>query len=97
MLEEYNLTYQMTKPFLHLFLFNKIKEGTRLEVVDKDYIREVIGRTIIRKGGIPRCMVKYIIKDLVDLELLTIVSGRGVYRLSTKGEERKIRELLAFF
>jgi hypothetical protein len=87
----------MTKPFLHLYLFAKIKEGTKLEVVDKDYIRETIGRIILRKGGLPKCMVKYIIEDMVNLELITPISGRGVYRLSDKGEERRIRKLLAFF
>lgn len=84
----------MDKPFLHLFIFSKIKKGSRCDIVDKTYLKEVIGRVLIRKGGLPRHMVKYIIDDLVELELLEEVNNREVYKLKADKSTKKVEALL---
>lgn len=84
----------MGKPFLHLFLFTKIKGHTRTDIVDKSYLKEVIGRAIIKKGGLPRYMVKYIIDDMVEMDLIERINNRDLYKLKKDKSEGKMRALL---
>jgi len=83
----------MDKPFLHIFLLTKIRKKATSELVDGRFLKEQIGRVIVRKGGLPRFMIKYVIQDLVELGFIEHVNNNGVYRLNKIKEEKRIKML----
>ena len=84
----------MDKPFLYLFISSRIRRSTRTEIIDKNFLKEQIGRIIIRNGGVPKFMIKYIIEDLVKYEILTKVNKTNLYRLNKVAEEKQINILI---
>ncbi len=84
----------MDKPFLYVFISSRIRRSTKQEIINKDFIKEQIGRIIIRAGGIPKFMIKYIIEDLVKYEILTKINKTNLYRLNKIDEEKQINLLI---
>jgi len=56
----------------------------------------VVGRAIMRKGGLPRFMIKYIINDLVDLGLLIRINS-GEYKVRENNCHKRIKQLVASY
>ena len=84
----------MDKPFLYVFISSRIRKSTKTEIINKEFLKEQVGRIIIRAGGIPKFMIKYIIEDLVKYEILTKVNKTNLYKLNKIDEERQINLLI---
>ena len=82
--------------FFYLFLLVKIKENTKSKVVDTKYLKEEISRIVVRKGGFPSRMVKYLINDLVKLGLIERKNKVNLFILSENNCEKKIKNLIEF-
>jgi len=84
----------MVKTFLHLFILTRIKKNMKTEIVDVHFLKENIGRVILRKGGVPSLMVKYVIEDMIQLGLIERVNKRGLYKILDVPEEKKILQIM---
>jgi hypothetical protein len=82
--------------FFYLFLLVKLKENTKSKVVDTKYLKEEISRIVVRKGGFPSRMVKYLINDLVKLNLIERKNKVNLFILSENNCEKKIKNLIEF-
>lgn len=82
--------------FFYLFLLVKLKENTKSKVVDTKYLKEEISRIVVRKGGFPSRMVKYLINDLVKLGLITRKNKVNLYILNESNAEKKVKNLIEF-
>ena len=82
--------------FFYLFLLVKLKENTKSKVVDTKYLKEEISRIVVRKGGFPSRMVKYLINDLVKLGLITRKNRVNLYILNESNAEKKVKNLIEF-
>ena len=82
--------------FFYLFLLVKIKENTKSKVVDTKYLKEEISRIVVRKGGFPSRMVKYLINDLVKLGLIERKNKVNLYILNETNTEKKVKNLIEF-
>jgi hypothetical protein len=82
--------------FFYLFLLVKLKENTKSKVVDTKYLKEEISRIVVRKGGFPKRMVKYLINDLVKLGLITRKNKVNLYILNESNAEKKVKNLIEF-
>jgi len=81
-------------PFLYVFILIKLKKKTNTRIVNKRFLSEQIARLLIRNGGLPKYTVKYLIQDLVDLNLIDKVNKTGTYMLKDCKQENKIKALL---
>lgn len=85
----------MDKPFLYVFISSRIRKSSRADIITKDFLKEKIGRTIIRSGGgIPRFMIKYIIEDMIKYGILTKLNKINLYRLNKVNDEKQINLLI---
>ena len=84
----------MDKSYLHIYLLVKLKQQTKIDIVDKEFLKTRIGRILYMKGGIPKLMIKYIIQDMVDMGLITCLNKREIYRLNSCKTEQRIKALL---
>jgi hypothetical protein len=82
--------------FFYLFLLVKLKENTKSKVVDTKYLKEEISRIVVRKGGFPKRMVKYLINDLVKLGLITRKNKVNLFILNENNCEKKVKNLIEF-
>lgn len=82
--------------FFYLFLLVKLKENTKSKVVDTKYLKEEISRIVVRKGGFPSRMVKYLINDLVKLNLIERKNKVNLFILNDNTCEKKIKNLIEF-
>ena len=82
--------------FFYLFLLVKLKENTKSKVVDTKYLKEEIIRIVVRKGGFPSRMVKYLINDLVKLGLIERKNKVNLFILNDNTCEKKIKNLIEF-
>ena len=83
----------MDKPFIYIFISHRIRKSTRSDLVNKDFLREQLGRILIRAGGIPKFMIKYIIEDLVKYKILDKLNKTNLYRLNKVDEEKQLNFL----
>ena len=79
-------------PIIHARIHQKIEKHADGNIVEYAFVKEWVGRMIIKKGGIPREDIKTTINDLVNMGLLKKVC-RLKYQV-LKNTERKIREPL---
>jgi len=86
----------LNKPILYLFLIIRIKKKSKQKIVTKTFLKEEISRVLVRKGGLPRYMVKYIIEDLVSLDLIGKEKRNELYFLKDNPDEIKVKNLLEF-
>ncbi len=82
-------------PIIYKYIFYKLKKDHKTESIDYSKIKEVTSRLLVRKGGFPRYMVKYVIKDFVYLGLVSKVNS-AIYKLEDKDFEKEIKSLLSF-
>lgn len=84
--------------FFYLYLIIRIKENSKSQIVDKKYLKKEIAHLIVRRGGFPKRMIKYLIDDLVKLNLISKKNKVNLYILNDDccKEERKIRNLINY-
>lgn len=80
----------MDKPIVYVFISKKLREKSNSDLLDKRFLKEIVGRILRSTGGIPRFMIKYIIDDLVKFGILTYLNNNGIYRLNEVKEEKKL-------
>jgi hypothetical protein len=61
-------------PIIYSFIHMKLRDSTKTSVIGIVTLKEIIKRTIIRKGGIPRYFVQDVVIDLVHYGLLSKVN-----------------------
>jgi predicted transcriptional regulator len=74
----------------------KLKENTKTKIVDGKYLKEHVSRVIVRNGGIPKFMVKYIIDDLIKLGLVKRLKFNE-YELLESDYDKKIKQLMTYY
>ena len=74
----------------------KIRENSKTSIIGVSSLKEIIGRVILRKGGLPRFMVKYIIDDMVELGLLERLSA-SQYKVVESKCAKRIKVLIASY
>ena len=84
----------MDKPFIYVFLSYRIRKCARTDLLNKDFLKEQVGRVMIRSGGLPKFMIKYIIEDLVKYDILTKLNKTNLYRLNKVDEEKQLNVLI---
>lgn len=80
-------------PIIYSYLYSKIKKSTNTSVIFQDKLKELIGRTMVRKGGLPRFIIKYIIEDLIYFEIIKRVDCR-TYNILDSNCDKRLRILL---
>jgi len=55
---------------IHSWIHKKLREKLRIDIVRTHYLKEIIFRTVIRKGGLPRCFIYDIIKEMEEEGLI---------------------------
>lgn len=64
--------------FLYSFIHYKLS-ADKTGKLEKAKIKEVIGRTLVRAGGIPRYSINYVIEDLCKLKLIKKINNKEGY------------------
>jgi hypothetical protein len=82
-------------PIIYVYLLIRIKEHNKTLVTDTKELKEVIGRTLIRSGGLPRIIIKYIIKDLVTFNILKKINCNS-YQIREHPQEKNVRLLVNY-
>jgi hypothetical protein len=84
------------KPFLHTYLLLRMKEHTKNPMVNVKFIKEQIGRAIVRNtgSGLPHYMIKYVLEDMLKYGLIRRINNRGLYQLLTVQEEKRVKGLM---
>lgn len=55
---------------LYAYIFMKIRDKSTTKIIHRDRLKEIISRIIIRKGGLPKILVKDVIEDMIKLKLI---------------------------
>jgi len=83
-------------PIVYTFIYMKVKDKSRTSVIHIDYLKEIIGRTIIRRGGIPRFMVKYVINDLISMGLIERLAYNQ-FKIRESSCDKKVKQLMSSY
>lgn len=83
-------------PIVYAFVYYKLKENTRTEHLTKEYIKEVIARVLVRHAGFPKIFIKYVIDDLVRMNLLERVNNH-YYILKKDDCYKNISKMFPFY
>ncbi len=86
----------MKIPIIYAYLYLKVRQKSQVSIIDRQKLKEILRRTILKKGGFPRFMIKYIIEEMKELELLQQIN-RGSYRILESNCEKKIKSLINYF
>lgn len=85
-------------PIIYVYIYSKIKEKNKGNIVSTKYLKEVIKRIMIcgdgyggNRKGIPKCYLYDIINDLRELTLIQRIN-HSQYRILTNPCEKKLRD-----
>ena len=82
-------------PIIYAYLYYKLKKSTRTDYIRVADIKAISARIIIKKGGFPRFLIKYIVEDLIKLKLLERENMRN-YKLLPSDCDKKLKQLMFF-
>jgi hypothetical protein len=82
-------------PIVYKYIFYKIKKDNKTQSVDYGKMKEIASRLLVKRGGFPKYMVKYVIRDFVYLGLVTKINS-AIYKLEDHNFEKEIKCLLSF-
>jgi len=82
-------------PILYIFLYVKLKNSCKTKHIDKSKIYDVFNRTILKRSGFPKFLVKYVIKDLKRYNLLEEVTIK-TYRIIDNDCEKYLKKLYLY-
>jgi len=80
-------------PILYAYLHLKIKEKNKTNFTNTKYLKEVIRRVVVRGGGYPRFIIKHLIEELIELDLLERVNSNS-YKIKESSCDNRIRLLI---
>ena len=80
--------------FLPCFLLVNMKQNAPSKIVDIRFLREEISRLLIRRGGLSKWTIKYIIEDLIKVGAIERKNKTGLYILRDLPNERRITNLI---
>jgi hypothetical protein len=76
-------------PIIHARIHKKIKEKSNGNIIQYGKLKEIVGRTIVKKGGIPRSDIHSTIIDLINLNLLLRLKQRTFQIISYSDKRLK--------
>ncbi len=76
---------------IHSWIHKKLREKIRIDIVRTHELKEKIFRIIIKKGGVPRCFVYDIIKDM-EKEGLIKRLDHTKYKILTNKNDKRLRK-----
>jgi len=79
---------------MYIFLSYRMRKCTKTDLINKDFLKEQLGRILIRSGGLPKFMIKYVIEDLVKYNILEKLNKTNLYRLNKVDEEKQLNFLI---
>lgn len=79
-------------PIIYSYIYYRLKKDRKIFYIEKKKLKEVIARILVRKGGLPKILIKYIIKDLVNLNLLEEINNHS-YKINDSNCDKEIRKL----
>jgi len=82
-------------PILYIFLYSKLRKDSRTEHILKSKIYDVLNRTIIKRVGFSKHLIKYVIKDLEYYELLEKIN-RQTYRIIDNDCEKYLKRIFLY-
>lgn len=82
-------------PIVYAYIYYKLKKSTRTGHLKAPDIRTISAGIIVRKGGFPRFLVKYIVEDLIKLKLLERENMRD-YKLLPSDCDKRLKQLMFF-
>ena len=83
-------------PIIYTYIYMKLKENSRTSIINVYPLKETIARVIIRKGGLPKFMVKYVVDDLIVLGLLERLSKEN-YKILESNCDKRVKQLVASY
>ena len=83
-------------PIIYAYVYFRLKKKLNTNYVCIKEIKEEVGRILIRKGGFPQFLVKYIVKDLERLGIIERINFKD-YKLINNDCDKKIKQLLTYF
>jgi hypothetical protein len=84
----------MDRTFFYSYIHVKVKNLAMTNVIEKKHLKEIIGRIIVKKGGVPKFMVKYLVEDMTNLQLIKKLSDRDGYLILENPKEKEIKNLI---
>lgn len=81
-------------PIVYVYIYSKIKKLRRIYIC-KSNLYELINRIIIKKGGFPRLLTKYIIEDLENFNLLERVNYKE-YKIMDNSCDKYLNKLFLY-
>lgn len=81
---------------VYAFIYLKVKDSSKITIININPLKEIISRTIIRSGGIPRFMVREIIEEMIGLGLLERMNKYD-YKILENDCYKKVKQKLAYF
>jgi len=79
----------MTIPIIHSRIHAKLEERAQGNILGYPFIKEWIGRIIIKNGGLPKSDIHITILDMIDLGLLKRISRLKFQILKNKDKRLK--------
>ena len=83
----------MDKTYYHSFLLYKLRQYSNSNIIEVSKIKQILGRFAVRTGGLPRWMVRYILEDMIALNLIVKITNER-YRILNSPLEKRIKALV---
>ena len=83
-------------PIIYSYIHMKIKDNNVTSVVRVLILKEIISRTIVRNGGLPRFLVNEIIEELIHYKLIERLT-RFEYKILDNDCYTKIKQKSLFY
>jgi len=84
-------------PIIYSYIYYRLKKDLRISMINLSYLKEIIGRCVVRRrGGFPRMFIKYVISDLVNMDLLKKINY-NTYEVLENDCDKKIKRMYPFY
>jgi len=84
-------------PYFYCYLYWKIKEKGRTMFISQSLLCEILSRCAVKNGFSPHFMNRYIIDDLISLNLLERISSSNYRIIERKECYKKIKRILDIY
>ena len=83
-------------PIVYAYIYYHLKKRTNASIVLYSDVKSISGRALIRHGGFPKRLIKYVIQDMVKLGLLKKNNSRS-FILVENDCDKRIKNILFLF
>jgi len=83
-------------PIVYAYLYMKIKESNKTEIININPLRERVCRIIHKKSGIPKFLVKDMIEELIEMGLIKRLNF-NTYKIIENKCYKKIKQKEFYF